>query len=507
MRADPAVRKTVGACGIVAAFLALVYLLTPPLGTDLSAQVARADFIREYGFRAIDLRWYGGTVQYGYSIVAPAVMAVLGPRPAGALAAVVSSVVFAVLLLRTNSRRPLLAGVLATVCFFGNLVSGRVTFALGVACGLGALLSLAFRRRWLAVVLSVVAAATSPVAGLFLILVGASLCVVRVWRHGLVVAVPPAFVLALVGLLFGDGGWMNISISDMLHAVVASLAVALVVPRPAVRVGGLLSAAGVLAAFVVHTPVGLNATRLATMFALPVVAGYGVVRLPVWPTAFSWLGLAALAVWQPPVLLGDLLHGDNPANHRSYYAPLLAELQRRTAAGELIGRIEVPPTYDYWESTYVADAVPLARGWLRQVDLARNGVFFDGSLNADRYRTWLQDNGVSYVALPDTRLSWVGRREGELIRGGLPYLSEAWRSAHWVLYRVDSQPSIVDGARLVTVDGASVTFDADAPGDVLVRVRWLRWLRLSGPAGSMTAGPDGWTVVHVRTPGRFTVSS
>ena len=40
----------------------------------------------------------------------------------------------------------------------------------------------------------------------------------------------------------------------------------------AVRIGALLSALGVVAAFAVHTPVGLNATRLASMFALPVVA-------------------------------------------------------------------------------------------------------------------------------------------------------------------------------------------------------------------------------------------
>jgi hypothetical protein len=50
--------------------------------------------------------------------------------------------------------------------------------------------------------------------------------------------------------------------------------VAVLVPRRPVRVGALLSAAGVLATAVLTTPVGLNAGRLSATFALPVLAGY-----------------------------------------------------------------------------------------------------------------------------------------------------------------------------------------------------------------------------------------
>ena len=138
MRVDRAVLWA----GAVAAVLAVAYLLAPPMGTDLSAQAARADFVRDAGFAFVDLRWYGGTVQYGYSLVAPAVMALVGVRATGALALVVSALAFAALLRRTGALRPVLGGVLGVLCIAGNLVSGRVTFALGVAFGLLGLLSL-----------------------------------------------------------------------------------------------------------------------------------------------------------------------------------------------------------------------------------------------------------------------------------------------------------------------------------------------------------------------------
>src|SRR5688572_33110516 len=87
----PAAARPALVSGLVAAVLAVLFLLAPPLGTDLSAQQARADFFAAAGFTPVDLRWYGGTVQYGYSLVTPLVMAALGTRFTGALAAVVST--------------------------------------------------------------------------------------------------------------------------------------------------------------------------------------------------------------------------------------------------------------------------------------------------------------------------------------------------------------------------------------------------------------------------------
>lgn len=520
-------RRAVVATLVVAVALAAAWLAAPPMGTDLSAQVARAEFFAGHGWAPIDFRWYGGVSPHGYSLVTPPLMAWLDPRPVGALAAVVSAVAFVLLLLRTAASRPLLGGVLGAVCFTGNLVSGRVTFAVGVALGLLALLPLLRRSstsalgvggwRAAAGVLAALAAAASPVAGLFVGLAGAALLGTRRWLDGAVLAAGAAVPMAVMAGLFGSGGTMNITRSDMVHAAVASLAVAALVPRRAVRIGALLSAAGVLAAYLLPTPVGLNATRLATMFALPVVAAYAVLPWrPSWlRPAAVWLVpvLALLAWWQPPVLDTDLATIDEPSASAAFFAPLEHELASRRPPG----RVEVVPTVNYWESAYVA-AAPLARGWLRQADRRWNPLFFDGTLDAGSYRAWLRDTGVSYVALPETEVSWVGSREAALIRGGLPYLTEVWRNDNWTLYEVAGATGLVEGpATLVEASAAGVVFQATGAGEVLVRVRWSRWLAVAGPAGSAgpagPAGPAGaqlapagdWTAVRVAGPGRYEV--
>ncbi|HEX5204131.1 MAG TPA: hypothetical protein VFW27_29735 [Actinoplanes sp.] len=497
---------------VVAAVLGAVYLALPPLGSDLSAQVARASFFAEHGYTPIDFRWYGGVDQLGYSLLSQPVMALLGVRVTGALALVAAAVLLAVLFRRTAAPRPWLGALTGVACVAGNLVSGRVTYGLGVAFGLGALVLLTVPRwRWLAVVPALAAGATSPVAGLFLGLAGAALLLSGRVVSGLLVAVPAAVPLALTALLFGDGGWMNISHDDTLRAVVASLAVAVLVPHRAVRIGALLSALGVLGAALLHTPVGLNATRLSVMFALPLLAGYAalpVVRrgagLPLWAV----LGLLIVACWwQPPVVTGDVRDLGNPTSSPEYFAPLLSRL----AQEQLTGRVEIPPTRDYWESAHMGD-VPLARGWLRQADIARNPLFFGDipgtsgtgvALTADSYRSWLADMAVQFVAVPDASLTWSGRPEADLIAAGLPYLSEVWRAEHWVLYRVAGASPIAPG--LVSQDATSVTFVAETAGNVVVRVHYYRWLRASDGAVVSRSGP--WALVRVPEPGRYTLTS
>jgi hypothetical protein len=519
--------------------LAVAWLAAPPLGTDLSAQVARADFFAEHGWAPIDFRWYGGVSPHGYSVVTPPLMAWFGPRPVGAAAGLVSAVAFVLLLLRTGARRPLLGGVIGAACLFGNLASGRVTFAVGVALGLLALLLLSRRSCSCAGdisgvsghngvhnckisgvggagVLAALASAASPVAGLFVGLAGTALCLASIMEYfgvssgvsrknsmigGATVAVGAAVPLAVMAGLFGSGGWMNMTRQDMVHAAVASLAVAALVPHRVVRIGALLSAAGVLAAYLVHSPVGLNAIRLSVIFALPVVAAYA--TLPGWLGRLRepvvWLVLVVLAWWQPPVLDTDLARAGDPTASRDYFAPLRDELARRAPAG----RVEVVPTADYWESAYLGDRW-LARGWLRQVDLDRNRLFFDGTLDAASYQEWLTANGVSYVALADAELSWVGQREGELVRGGLPYLTPVWDSPDWTLYEVAGDPGIVAGAAVVEAGADAVVVRADRAGEILVRVRWSRWLAVSGEA-CLAEAEGGWTVVRVAGPGEYRV--
>ncbi|MGQ5262299.1 hypothetical protein ACTWLT_16250 [Micromonospora sp. ZYX-F-536] len=539
MRRSRVVAVATGAAVVLGA----IWLALPLMGSDLAAQVARADFFAAHGPTPVDLRWYGGVQQFGYSLVSQPVMALLGVRVTGALALLGSAAALAALLVRGGVPRPLLGSLVGVVTLTGNLVSGRVTYALGVAFGLAALLALPRgvpigRRQpgWrlgLAAAGALLASATSPVAGLFVGLAGVALLLTRRYADGLALGVAAAAPLAATALLFSDGGWMNISHTDALRAVLTSLVVAALVAYRPVRAGALLSAAGVLTAALVHTPVGLNATRLVTMFALPVLAAAA--RPPAWLTArlarrhagpaapsggtrrtrlLAGVGLAALLVavcgWQPPVVPADLRSIGDPTSAPGYHEPLRAFL----AGQQLTGRVEVPPTRNYWEAARLGE-VPLARGWLRQADIDRNPLFFTTvpgaagtgvPLTSSSYRAWLSENAVQFVALPDAPLSWVGRAEAELVEGGLPYLRPVWAGPHWRVWAVaDPTPLVAAPAELVGVDGAAVTFRAPTAGPVAIRVRHSRWLAASG--GATVAAAGDWTTVTVPRPGEYTLGS
>ena len=121
----------------------------------------------------------------------------------------------------------------------------------------------------------------------------------------------------------------------------------------------------------------------------------------------------------------------------------------------------------------------------------------------------LRSNAVSYVAVaPGTRRGPVARAEADLVldrrSGAAPDLE---RPNVGALRGDRPAPLVAAPATLVASDRGGVTFDAPAGEDVLVRVRWSRWLTLDGGAGTLTRGPDGWTSLHLAGPGRYRLTS
>jgi len=509
------------------------WLLAPPMGIDLAAQVARGDFWARNGAAVLDFGWYGGLSPYSYSLITPPLMSlsgggVDGARRVGAVFAVLASVLFVLLLCRTGARRPLIGGLLGTVGIVGNLISGRITFTAGLAFGLATLLALTSRRAWLkrvgGVVGGVLTGAASPVAGLFLALAAVALLVTtktsgRRWEALLVAAAAGSSIMSM-SVLFGVNGPMNSIPGDTLRSATVSLAVALLVNRPAVRVGALLSCAGVLAAAALTTPVGLNAGRLSATFALGVLGAYATVpdrirlprrlavplsrRLPapVQRAAGLVALLAVVALWQHPFAVKELSQAGNPMASAARFRPLLAEMARFGP----VGRVEVVPTDAFWEAARVVDTVPLARGWLRQADTDRNPIFFDGRLSNATYYGWLQANGVSLVALADGPTAPAGAAEARLVRRAPAYLHRVWGGDGWSLYQVADSPSVVVGATLLSSTDDGIDLAVAHAGDVLVRVRWSRWLVARGPAGCLAPTADSWTTLRVRTPGTYVIS-
>jgi hypothetical protein len=222
------------------------------------------------------------------------------------------------------------------------------------------------------------------------------------------------------------------------------------------------------------------------------------------------LVLAALAVpllyWQWIAPVRDLVDASgDPSVERSYYSPLLAELDR-VVRGPV--RIEIPPTHNRWESDYVAPQYPLARGWLRQLESDDFERFTGGRLTAASYRHWLDDRGVSYVAVADASLDYIARDEVALIDRGLPYLDPIWRGAHWTLYRVRRPTPLVApaAAALDRIGPADFALSARRPGSYLVRIHYTPyWSIRSGDACVHRAG--SWTRVEARRPGRIEVTA
>ncbi|MCW2610695.1 MAG: hypothetical protein QOC93_2163 [Actinomycetota bacterium] len=505
-RLPPAYRRPVGVTTAVSVVLTIGFLLLPLAGTDLAAQVARGHFFRVYGARPIDFRWYGGVFPFGYSALTGPLNAVLGSRGVGAVSCVVTAAAFAALLVRVGVRRPALGGVLAAVVGVFNLVSGRTTFALGIAFGMLALCAIIAplgrrTRLALAAVLAALSSMGSPVAGVFTGLCGAALLLSGRVRDGLALGVGAGLALLPPAVLFRDGGVQPYTEESMKLAVAACVATFFLVPSRwrALRIGIALTGLAAVVVFYVPSPVGSNVIRLPMLYAAPIVVALsGLDR--------RWIAMAVafLCWWQPPLIAADLGNAGARAAHRDFYTPLTDQLSARGP----VGRIEVVPLHDHWESTYVAETVPIARGWLRQVDVDRNTIFYDGTLNPGTYLDWLYTNAISYVALPrSSPLDFSGREERSLIQADLPYLRKVWENGDWILYNVVGSTPLVDyPGRLVSSDPTGVTFDTAEPASVLVRVRRSRWLTVSGPAGCFVA--DGrWIRVRVSEPGRYRISS
>jgi hypothetical protein len=527
---------------------------------DLAGQAFRADLFAREGFTLWNNAWYGGHHTPGYSLLFPPLAATLGLWVTGALSAVAATALFQRLARAHVPPAGARAGALLVgLASVADLVIGRLTYALGAAIALGALLALDRRRPALATGLAVATTAASPVAGLFVAMAGVSVALSAVWSgraeaavwrgraeeagedpgqpgkgasrwsaplpggaghgsagqpgasrrsaplpatHGLALAAG-AFVPAVVlALAFPEGGRQPFATVGFVVTLAAALAVLALVPRGwrTLRIAAALYALAVVAALLVDSPMGANASRVAVTFAPALLACAAALltgrRRAL--AAAAIVPLAAWTLWGPVREVAKVV--DDPSTAAAYSAPLVDAVQAR-AQGPV--RIEVPFTMAHWVENHVAGELPLARGWVTQIDTRRNALFRDDTpLTVPEYRAWLYDNGVAFVALPDVALDPAGRQEAELIESGAaPYLDEVWRNADWRLYAVEGSPGLASGAATVTaLEAQAVTLEARGRGDTLLRVRPSPYWRVT--RGEATVAPAGdWLRVRAARPG------
>ncbi len=308
----------------VALPLLAAYLIVGPPAGDLAAATYRSDLFARVGFTTWDTGWYAAHGYWlpSYSLLSPALGALLGVRVLLVLSGLGASVVFALIAERVFPRpaaRIAAAWFALGVCV--SLLSGRVPYAPGFAIGLCSVFC-AIEGRWvLAFGLAVLASVASPVAGAFLALAAVA-AGLGMWlsesgrfagargflnksrscfnaarprrapsgannnTHAstlrcVALAVAAAAPIAVLSVAYPNGGYEPFAASAFWPALGGVVLIALLLPagplnqtgRLVVRIGAALYALALIAAYAIHTPMGGNATRLGPLLAGPLLAG------------------------------------------------------------------------------------------------------------------------------------------------------------------------------------------------------------------------------------------
>ena len=504
-------------------------------GVDQAAQFYRVMEFKAHGLMLLDAGWYGGNFPLGYSVLVPAIGALVGIPVASVAAAVLATWAFDRMVSFYLGSRPLGTWYFAISTMLPVAI-GQLPFLWGEALGLSALVALQRGRRPLALLLGSLAALCSPLAAAFLALVCLAWAAYgsgrRRWLIG-TAGVSLGLILVL-GLVFpGDGPfpfpWQGLVVTELLCLTTLT---PLVRTTPAVRLGALLYGAATFFSFLVPNPLGGNAPRLAASIGVPLLAcfltapGPALARLspagllsrltggrvidlgPRWRAAAVAL-VIPFAVWQwAPTNSIVTSPSTDPELHQSFYQPLVNEL---TAVAPQPIRVEVAPTKEHWEAAFVASPhITLARGWERQLDIANNPIFYtDGALTPTAYQNWLEANGITWVALPQAPLDYAGQGEARLLSSGdVPGLQLVWQTPQWRLWRVAGSPGLVSGAAtLTTLVPDHLTLSVRQPGPITVRVRDTAFWTVTKGLACLSPAPGGWIAVKALTAGPLQLSA
>ena len=480
----------------------LVFLLVRLPVTDLNAADARAGAVRRGVGATYWFSWFGGTVPARYSVLTGVASSLIGVR----LLAAVGVLSIAVLLPRLliGSHRPVGATYLGVIAALSNLYSGRVAFCAGAALAVAAGLALRRQAPWPAGVLNLLAALVSGLPAVFLLLavtgpvLTGQLRPTRIWPFLTLTAVgltAPLLYFGAPGPLAFDG-W---TLTRVLVIVASALAVR---PPAPVRWTLAVTLAGCLLLFVVPNSIGGNINRFACYLVPALLWAFCRQRRAV--VVIAVLPALLYSAW---MLGSDVHRGLQPSARPAYDAPLIAELASQP--GMLNHRVEALDTSTHRPSADLAADYFLARGWESQSDAAANPIMYRGPLTATRYRHWLDNLAVGWVAVPDD-VNPADASEARLITTHPGYLHQVWRRGHWSLYAVRRpMPLVPPPATLVSRSPAALTIAVPRPITVTLRIRPSRYLRAvgsPGAPGSITRLNATTVLVRLPSAGTYRIS-
>ncbi|WP_119291247.1 glycosyltransferase family 87 protein [Streptomyces sp. YIM 130001] len=484
-------------------------------GGDLAAQQAWSGFVSRHPGSPYNLSWYGGLHTANYSLISPYLMAAFGVVAVTAASGIAGTWAAAALCVRSGLARPLWPALLAAFALWCNVVSGRTTFALGAALGLGTCLLLVGRHRpWWAGLLNALATLASPLAGLFLVVAGAGYLLVRDRGRAAALLLPPVLVVGATTLLFPFSGEQPMQFGRIWAPALLALAVAVLAPREwrVLRIGAAVYALGCALTYLIASPIGTNVERLAQLLApaalLAALLAQGLRRAR--RTALA-LALVLSLGWVTDKTLDDIVVYTKVPAWARHTDGVVEALDRLDADRT---RVEVVPSRDHREAAVLAPHVTLARGWNRQADVERGRLFYDGydgtdvprgSFTPTAYRAWLDRWAVGLVVVPDAVPDSPAWHERDLIRSRPDWLEPVWSDEHWRIYRVkDPTPLVEAPASVSRSDDSSVVVRVPESGSATVRIAYSPWLRADG--GCLSRDGD-FTRLTVTEPGTYRIGS
>lgn len=490
---------------LLAGALAALYLLLQPLTADHAAQEFRAELFAREGLASWNNLWFAGHHLPGYSVLSPALGALIGPRLVGAISAVAAACLFAAVAKRhwgEDARVGILWFAAGTSI---SLFTGRTTFALGVAVALGAVLAAQRGYRVVSLGLAALCPLASPVAALFLGGGGLAYSIAERRRQGIELAAVAVGVAVLVSLAFPEGGSEPFVSESFTPAILLAVAVFVALPRDErlLRTGVVVYGAALIAAFLVDNPLGGNATRIGALLLGPVAA------CTLWRRDRVALALLVplLVYWQWSPVVRDLeqVYAD-PSVSAHYYKPLRSYLA--SATGNKPTRVEVLPMANHWEAAHVPERISIARGWERQLDRKLNPLFYDERLRAGEYRRWLDELAISYVAVPRAPVDYAAESEAKLIKREPSYLRPVFRSRNWDVYRVrDAKPLATAPGEMVRLSPDGFVVRVRRPGTSLVRIHHTPYWSVTGGIACVSDSRQGFTRLRAMRSGRVEVSA
>jgi hypothetical protein len=485
-------------------------------GADYPAHFLRAELWREVGVSVWSFRWYGGHPTTTYSVIVPPLTAMIGVFTVGAVASVVGTWLFARIVASYSTGPWARVGVLAFVLASTvNVLVGRVPFAFGLAIALAAADQWRLGHLVRATVAGALVPLASPVAATFLT-IAASAWLIDGWldarwrqREAIAgwVLGASAGALVVVSFAFRTEGRFPFRAEQAVLSLALTAALAASTRERVVRIGAALAALTTIVAFALPNPLGGNFVRFTQFLVVPaiaIVSGAPARRRPwalaaVFAVGAGWstqLGAVAALAW----------NGDASVSEH-YHEPLVDEVRRRNGDGGPVGRLEIPFTENHWEAYFAAAEVPFARGWERQIDLERNAVLYDESLDVGAYAAWLEGNAVRWVAVPDTDLDEGGSPEARLVASGSldAWLAERWRNENWVLYEVlDYQPIVDAPARLVAERVDAIVVSTPEPATVVARYEVVDGVSIA--PGGCVLDADGAMLLDLPRAGTYTIT-